>query len=231
MRYPVVRRYFIVKNVFGLQYLVRKLVSSLLILFLCCPAFAQSLTVVDQHGKPVENAVVSFPMSNDALPKSKGIAIMDQVNKQFLPRVLVVDKGQYVSFPNSDDIRHHVYSFSSIKPFEIKLYKGSDEPPVLYDKAGIGVLGCNIHDGMVGYIYVTDNEIAKVTNASGQIMFDETLPKTIQIWHEDLSFEQTKRVSVPVSWVDSEAVVTVELVRRVEAKSRSFGSRKFGSKG
>lgn len=201
----------------------------------CClsisSAIGQSLTVIDQLGNPVENAVVSIPSPADTVQPADQVVIMDQVDKRFLPRVVVVQKGQYVSFPNSDDIRHHVYSFSGIKRFEIKLYKGSDEPPILYDKAGVGVLGCNIHDGMVGFVYVAENEVAKVTNTSGQVTFSQDLPETVHVWHEDMSFEQTARTSVPIVREGNALKVYVNLVRRAQTKKRSFGSRKFGSKG
>ena len=66
--------------------------------------------VTDRLGTPVVNAVIAFPTISNA--QITNIAIMDQVEKQFLPRVLMVQKGQLVDFPNSDEIRHHVYSFS-----------------------------------------------------------------------------------------------------------------------
>ncbi|MCW4630031.1 hypothetical protein [Marinomonas rhodophyticola] len=83
-----------------------------------------TLSVVDQDNLPVSDAVVT--VSKNVVGTPSMVAVMDQVDESFLPRVLVVQKGQYVNFPNSDDIRHHVYSFSEPKTFEIKLYKGTD---------------------------------------------------------------------------------------------------------
>jgi hypothetical protein len=79
-------------------------------------AVSVSLKVIDHHGEPVQHAVVSAPMQT-AVVSPLSVAVMDQVDKQFLPHVLVIEKNQYVSFPNSDNIRHHVYSFSAPKPF------------------------------------------------------------------------------------------------------------------
>ncbi len=77
---------------------------------------------------------------------------MDQQGHQFVPHLLVVQAGTEVTFPNSDNVSHHVYSFSPTKPFELPLYKGDVYPPVTFEKAGIVVVGCNIHDSMLGYI-------------------------------------------------------------------------------
>jgi hypothetical protein len=92
---------------------------------------------------------------------------MDQQNHQFSPHMLVVQAGTEVTFPNSDNVSHHVYSFSPTKTFELGLYKGNVYPPVTFDEPGIVVLGCNIHDGMLGYIRVVDTPHFAVTNAEG----------------------------------------------------------------
>ena len=66
----------------------------------------------------------------------------------------VVTVGTAVSFPNRDTVRHHVYSFSPMKKFEIKLYVGTPAAPVVFDQPGIAVLGCNIHDQMTAWVLV-----------------------------------------------------------------------------
>jgi hypothetical protein len=77
-----------------------------------------------------------------------------------------------VKFPNSDSVSHHVYSFSPTKPFELGLYKGNVYPPVVFDKPGIVVVGCNIHDSMLGYIRVVDTPYFAVTNEQGVALID-----------------------------------------------------------
>lgn len=209
--------------------------------------------VIDQDNKPVSNAVVAFlPITNELNTSSnitaktrqetanqaatgniqsdgEQVAIMDQVDKQFLPRVIAIQKGQRVKFPNSDDIRHHVYSFSPTKPFEIKLYKGSDVDPVLFDKAGIGTLGCNIHDDMVGHIYVSDGEVTSVSDSNGIASFDQPVPESVVVWHEDLSIDSSLKVKVPLEHSDDTTIAKIELVRRAPPpKKRTFGTSRFG---
>jgi plastocyanin len=142
----------------------------------------------DLHGQPLADAVVTLqgPLGLAASPAP---AVMDQVDKQFLPRVLAVRSGTRVNFPNRDDIRHQVYSFSSAKRFELRLYKGTPSEPVLFDKPGLVVLGCNIHDWMLGYIYVTDDPWFAVSAANGQLNFKQ-LPLghyRVTVWHPQLA--------------------------------------------
>ena len=92
---------------------------------------------------------------------------MDQANNAFVPHVLVIQTGTQVLFPNSDSVSHHVYSFSEAKSFELGLYKGNAYPPVSFDRPGIVVLGCNIHDGMLGYIVVVDTPYFALTDERG----------------------------------------------------------------
>jgi len=182
--------------------------------------------VVDQYGKPVSLAVVSTPLRiPKALSEAKTLKVMDQLNKQFSPKVLIVDRGDWVSFPNSDDIRHHVYSFSEVKPFEIRLYKGKQVDPINFDKSGVVILGCNIHDKMMGYIYVIDNEAAAITDINGVAKLN-SLSKYFYIWHPRLSIKQTARQRFNVESTEKIKRVTISLAPEISlTKKRQFRLR------
>ena len=77
--------------------------------------------------------------------------------------------GTSVEFPNNDSVSHQVYSFSAAKRFQLPLYRGEAHPPITFDRPGLVVLGCNIHDGMVGYIYATDAPYFGKTGTSGSV--------------------------------------------------------------
>ena len=78
--------------------------------------------VSDAAGKPLADAVV-FLDSAEARKQVKPLAgvEMAQEKRQFVPGVLVVPVGTEVRFPNHDTVRHHVYSFSPARKFELKL--------------------------------------------------------------------------------------------------------------
>ncbi|KXI28103.1 methylamine utilization protein [Paraglaciecola hydrolytica] len=182
----------------------KKLLFCGLLLTLGYPLQAKTLKLIDQNNQPIMDAVIAIPQIASADKANKEIAVMDQINKQFLPRVLTITAGQLVAFPNSDDIRHHVYSFSATKPFEIKLFKGVVNAPLMFDKPGIVVLGCNIHDQMVGYIYVAQDEKTFISDAQGEVQLPDSA-SLVNVWHANLSTQNTKRESVDISSLPASA--------------------------
>jgi plastocyanin len=149
---------------------------------------AGSLEVVvkDDKGGPGSDAVAYAVGAASAAPKKH--AVVDQRDKQFIPYVTAVQVGTAVSFPNSDNIRHHVYSFSPAKKFELPLYSGVPAEPVVFDKVGFVTLGCNIHDWMIAYVAVLPTPYFQVTRQDGRAMLKD-LPAgqyTVQVWHPAL---------------------------------------------
>jgi plastocyanin len=107
-----------------------------------------------------------------APPRARGVAAVEQINRRFVPLVSVVQVGTPVQFPNRDEVRHHVYSFSPAKSFEIKLYAGTPVAPIAFDKPGEVVLGCNIHDQMIAYVYVVDTPWFGKTGKDGRVRLE-----------------------------------------------------------
>lgn len=128
--------------------------------------------VTDASGKPFADAVVAFFDGKSPTVTSNTNAQIIQKNKQFNPGVTVVQTGTLIYFPNEDTVRHHVYSFSPAKKFELKLYSGVAANPVQFDQAGVVSLGCNIHDAMVGYIYVLDTPFFAKTDSQGRAVLN-----------------------------------------------------------
>lgn len=148
------------------------------------------VTVQDGAGKPLPGAVV-FLESPEAkrLVRPLAEAEMGQQNLRFMPEVLVVPVGTAVRFPNHDTVRHHVYSFSPAKKFELKLYAGVPANPVLFDQVGVAVLGCNIHDQMVGWVMVVDTPYyAQSVAPAGSAQIDKVPAGSYQlrVWHTSL---------------------------------------------
>lgn len=151
-----------------------------------------TLTVLDASGQPLSEAVVAIEVTGVRTTAAPGAqAEMGQRFRAFVPNLLVVQTGTAVSFPNFDTVRHHIYSFSPTKPFEIKLYSGTPAAPVVFDKAGTAILGCNIHDRMAGFIHVVNTPHFAVTGKLGQATLDVPAgDHTVQIWHARMGDKQ-----------------------------------------
>jgi len=163
-----------------------------------------SVAVLDDRNQPVPDAVVTVtPIgANPAQAPTGPTAVMDQVDLAFAPAVLVVRTGTPVIFPNSDTVAHQVYSFSPAKRFELGLYRGHPYQPVVFDHPGVVILGCNIHDNMLGYIIVTAAPFFGRTDTRGEWQGHD-LPTgkfRVRVWHPLLNEPQDleRSVDLPV---------------------------------
>ncbi len=150
-----------------------------------------AIEIKDGGGQPVPNAVLSFAPKfalTQPVPEV-GSAEMRQQGTMFSPFVLPVKAGTTVSFPNFDEFRHQVYSFSKTKRFELRLYGQDESKTIHFDKPGVVALGCNIHDNMLAYIYVSAYPIVAKTGEDGTVMVGSLEPGDydIHIWHPDLA--------------------------------------------
>lgn len=185
--------------------------------------------VLDQHQQPVADAVVIDPeIPATAIPTN--IAVMDQQNKQFKPHVLAITRGQKVSFPNSDNIRHHVYSFSEAKRFEIRLYADTPEAPIEFERGGVVVLGCNIHDSMLGYIFVSDWQHFAQTDVQGIATFNAmtSAPKKLAVWHPEQGDPTHVQTIETVTW-DASNSTTIVIQRQPKPAPVKSSRFRYGS--
>lgn len=152
------------------------------------PALTLRGTVLTMDGKPVAESVITAVGTIKTKPVlATSPRKMDQKHREFMSHILAVHVGESVIFPNSDNIQHHIYSFSPANSFEVQLYKDVAPKPIKFDKAGIVVLGCNIHDWMVGYVHVSDVPYITQTNEKGEWLLN--LPAddyTLTLWHPNL---------------------------------------------
>ena len=168
--------------------MVRGLTLFILGLLLAGPLCAASLNVrvVDAAGRPVPDAVVTlYPNGGAGRSANGGRFTVSQKNLQFHPYVSIVPVGSDVSFPNLDPTKHHVYSFSPAKRFELKLFAKDQSRTVHFDKPGVVALGCNIHDAMSAFIVVTDSAWTARTNAQGiaTLANAPNAPGKLTVWH------------------------------------------------
>lgn len=167
--------------------LARHMLHGIVLAVLACPAAAVPLevTVLDARNAPMSDAVVSIEVKGVAPMAATGTqSELAQRSRTFVPNVLAVQTGTSVQFPNFDTVRHHVYSFSPARPFELKLYASTPASPVVFDKAGTAVLGCNIHDRMTGFVHVVNTPYFAKTSADGVARLDVPAGEhTVQVWH------------------------------------------------
>jgi plastocyanin len=193
-------------------------ISSIVLLFFLSStanAVDVDLSIVDQHNQSLANAVAALvPEKKPEFPIQK--AIIDQQNNLFVPDLLVVRTNTLINFPNSDDVRHHVYSFSAAKKFELRLYHGKTAEPVLFDNPGKIVLGCNIHDSMSAHIFVLDTDYYQISGADGKIrlqnipdgnyklqifhpkMEKDFIEESVQLFNTNLSTKSSKTVTLTI---------------------------------
>jgi plastocyanin len=171
------------------------------------------VVVTDAGGRPVADAVVFLesPAARAAARPLAGVEV-SQAERRFQPSVSVVTVGSAVAFPNRDTVRHHVYSFSPAKRFEIKLYVGTPAAPVVFDSPGIAVLGCNIHDGMLAWVVIVETPWFAKTDAQGRARWPAVPPGryALRTWHADFAVG-APALSQPLAVEAADARVTVKL--------------------
>lgn len=146
-----------------------------------------------------DGVLAAYPL-DAVIERPPRSASMAQQGQRFVPHLLVVQRGAAVDFPNRDRTRHHVYSFSEARSFELKLYLGEPAAPVRFDTAGIVTLGCNIHDWMLGYIVVVDTPFFAQSGPDGRLALDLPAGRyRLWAWHP--------RMPVSASALDETVIV------------------------
>ncbi|MFB2659431.1 methylamine utilization protein [Shewanella mangrovisoli] len=210
--------------------ILNRAVFTLLVFMVVPQSMAADLQiqVVDSQQVALADAVVE--LIPDVMPDKTTITDhyeMSQKNRTFIPFVLAVPRGAKVDFPNLDRTRHHVYSFSEAKPFELKLYVGKAEAPILFDKPGLVALGCNIHDYMQAFIYVADSPIVAVANEKGEIQFKALTAGhyKVKLWHPwQKAMSEPKDLNLAAETQTLTLALDVERQAKPSAPPSGFGS-------
>jgi plastocyanin len=146
---------------------------------------ALEVHVADARGAPVADAIVSLRLRGGGNAPAPAPAparhTIDQKNLAFVPSLEVVRPGDEVVFRNSDGTRHHVYSFSPAAKFEFVLAPRDSSPPLRLERTGVVAVGCNIHDSMIAWLYVTDAPWTARTGADGRARFDGLPPGDYEV--------------------------------------------------
>ena len=194
-----------------------------------------AVDVHDPKGAPLADAVVYATPEGREPASASHTAIMDQKNKTFVPHVLPVQVGTAVKFPNSDDIKHHVYSFSPAKTFQLPLYKGTPANPIVFTAPGVVALGCNVHDTMNGYIVVVETPYFEKSDAAGRVEVRNLPPGkySVHVWHPDMKEEpppqtvsvaEGERTELVFTVTPAPAALTTAPLNKLEDKFKKYGN-------
>lgn len=177
------------------------------------------------EGEPVADAVVTVVPAAGSTRQAVNFPWPLQIGQrdmQFDPLVLIVPAGAQVTFPNYDKVRHHVYSFSPAKKFEIQLYGKDETRSVSFPVAGIVAIGCNIHDAMSAFIYVSDTPYAAKTDTAGKVRISGVPggAATMRVWHPQ-STSPHQQIEKPLTVAtDGTNMMTVDLDLRPKRRAR-----------
>ncbi len=197
---------------------MRRLIISSIFSAIAAQAHAGDLSIIvrDAAGQPINDAVVTLRAAAGAAHGPTHFSwpyAVAQEDVAFHPFVLIVPVGAEVRFPNKDRVRHHVYSFSPAKVFQLKLYGQDETRTVQFDRAGVVSLGCNIHDRMIGFIDVVDTPWAAKT-AGGRAVISDAPTGTVvmTVWHPFSKAKgQVVSKDIVISAKGGEETVTLDL--------------------
>ena len=190
------------------------------VVVLICTSVAQTAramdlvaTVLDENGAAIyQAAIYAEPIDLMPMVKESSEAVIRQVDKMFKPFVSVVRTNTHIRFPNRDNIKHHVYSFSPAKKFTLPLYSGSNAEAVLFDKPGEITLGCNIHDWMIAHVLVVDSPYSAITTKDGHARLSDLPAGEYKVWpwHPGMKGKRKVKPQV-VQLTDGDVNLTFEI--------------------
>jgi plastocyanin len=148
---------------------------------------------------------------------------MEQRNREFAPKVLVVPVGSTVVFPNFDTVYHNVFSRSEAMEFDLGLYKNGQSRELTFDKEGIVRIGCNLHANMSAYIAVTSAPHYAISDDRGAFRFKSLEPGkyTLRVYSERSLQPATQEVTIVA---DKTGQVTVSAAADAPAPVDKFGA-------
>jgi hypothetical protein len=137
------------------------------------------------------------------LPRRK----IEQIEKRFVPHVMVVQAGTEIDFPNRDPFFHNVFSVYDGKPFDLGLYASGESRPARFDRPGVSFIFCNIHPQMSAVVVTVETPYFAVSARDGSYVI-RNVPLGnygLHLWHERSNEQQ---LAVQRRVVSLESIVT-----------------------
>jgi plastocyanin len=174
-------------------------------------ALAGEVTGKVQGVSDLDNVVVFIDKAPGTFKPPTEHAVMDQKHMAFVPHVLPVVSGTSVDFPNSDTVRHNIFSPSKELKFNLGLYPSGVTKTEKFDIPGPTAISllCAIHTQLSGFIFVAQNPYFAMANADGtyKISGVPAGSYTVKAWHDGSAMPATK---VTVGASPATANLTIE---------------------
>jgi plastocyanin len=176
--------------------------------------------------EPLAGAPAVTRLTNSS--EAQGLRLV-QEHKSFHPRLLVVEVGASVEFPNHDPFFHNVFSLFEGKHFDLGLYEAGTSHMVHFDRPGVSYIFCNIHPEMSAVVLALNTPFFGVSDARGNI----TIPGVprgryvLRIWHRRAAPDALKTLSHEITI--SEESRSIGLIRIVELNALNLEHKnKYG---
>ena len=150
-----------------------------------------------------ENVVVYIEHVDGKFETPKDHAVMDQLNMEFVPHVLAVLSGTTVDFPNSDTVRHNVYSPTKAKKFNLGIYPVGVTKQQVMDIPGAQAVSllCAIHAQLAAFIVVLQNPYFTQASHDGTFTIKDVPEGSYMLvaWHEKQPDAELPKVKISVA--------------------------------
>lgn len=162
-------------------------------------------------------------------------AVLDQKNKEFVPRLLPVVKGQEIRFLNSDKVQHNVFSPHEQEPFDLGLYPAGESRSVRLNALRRHKVYCNLHKSMVADILVLPNRYFSLTDENGRYRI-QGLPEgdyVLRVWHifgaADQKPVRIGKQALTVDFTVRSAQSTQEILEHPDKTGREYSDSSYES--
>lgn len=138
-----------------------------------CHAGAGTIRVgpVEVRGDGTLKGVMVYVKNPPTVPAgdSESFAVLDQVNCQYVPRVIGVRAGQVIRVKNSDPALHNVHALTERNPtLNFGMTRAGESRDVTFERAEQFTVKCDVHPWMSAKVYVFDHPFFAPTGDDGR---------------------------------------------------------------